>query len=189
MQNISAIPVRIPANNAVTKRLGHWTTERQFEVRAHRGVAVLDLRSPRIPAGDIELDVDLDHATLKLLVADDAVLDDWDLRRTGRGRVKDAAGPGRPDDTAGPSRPDDTASRGRPDGVAIPAMDRTPTDPDPVPRRKIVLTGQLRHGEIRVHRGGIAILSAMFSGDYLADLRRTFRRGGVPTVDDPTRAG
>jgi hypothetical protein len=86
-------PVRIPANHAVTKRLGHWTTERQFQVRAHRGSAVLDLRSPQIPDGDIEIEAELDHGTLTLLVADGAIVDDWNLRRAGRGRVKDAQGP------------------------------------------------------------------------------------------------
>jgi hypothetical protein len=38
-----------------------------------------------------------------------------------------------------------------------------------------------------VHRGGIAVLSAMFSREYLADLRRVHKQGGFPTVDDPTR--
>jgi hypothetical protein len=150
-QTGSAGPVRIPANHAVTKRLGNWTTARQFQVRAHRGSAVVDLRSPQIPAGDIEIEADLDHATLKLLVAGDAVVDDWDLRRTGRGRVKDAE---RPDAPGG---------------------------------RRIVLTGQLRGGEIRVHRGGIAMLSAMFSRAYWADVRRAHKEGGFPTVDDPAR--
>jgi hypothetical protein len=65
-------PVRVPANHTVTKRLGNWTTARRFQVRAHRGHTVLDLRSPQIPAGDIEVEADLDHATLKLLVAADA---------------------------------------------------------------------------------------------------------------------
>lgn len=120
-------------------------------MRAHRGHAVLDLRSPHIPAGDITVDLELDHAMLKLLVPDGAVIDDWDLRRLGRGRVKD--GEGR------------TAHGGR----------------------RIVITGQVRHGEIRVHRGGIAQLSAMLSGEYLADLRRAHRDGGFPTVDDPAR--
>jgi hypothetical protein len=46
-QPAPASPVRIPANHTVTKRLGNWTTARQFQVRAHRGHAVLDLRSPR----------------------------------------------------------------------------------------------------------------------------------------------
>jgi hypothetical protein len=125
-QATPAAPVRIPANHAVTKRLGNWTTARQFQVRAHHGHAVLDLRSPQIPAGDIEVEVDLDHATLKLLAAADAVVDDWDLQIIGRGRVKDAERPGRPGG------------------------------------RRIVVTGQMRRGEIRVHRGGIAQLSAMF---------------------------
>ena len=152
-------PVRIPANHTVTKRLGNWTTARDFEVRANRGQAVLDLRSPQIPAGDIHIDVDLDHGVLKLLVADDAVVDDWDLHRLGRGRVKDATG----------------AATGSATGFAT---DRG---------RRIVLTGQVRGGEIRVNRGGVALLSAMCSRGYVADLRRVHREGGVPTVDDPTR--
>jgi hypothetical protein len=147
----TAAPVRIPANHAVTKRLGNWTAERQFEVHAHRGSAVLDLRSPQIPAGDIQVHLDLDHSMVKLLVAEDAVIDDWDLRRVGRGRVKDASGPNAPGG------------------------------------RRIVITGQLNRAEIRVHRGGVAQLSAMFSREYLADLRRAHKEGRFPTVDDPTR--
>jgi hypothetical protein len=112
---------------------------------------VLDLRSPHLEAGEITVDLELDHAMLKLLVPDGAVIDDWDLRRLGRGRVKDTEG------------------REAADG------------------RRIVLTGQMRHGEIRVHRGGIAQLSAMFSREYLADLRRAQRERGFPTVDDPAR--
>src|SRR5436853_6008064 len=87
-----AVPVRIAANYQVTKRLGNWTTAREFQVRAHRGHAVLDLRSPHIEAGEITIDVELDHAMLKLLVPGGAVVEDWDLRRLGRGRVKDAEG-------------------------------------------------------------------------------------------------
>jgi hypothetical protein len=144
-------PVRIPAHHASTRRLGHWTTERAFEVRAHRGAAVLDLRSPRIPAGDIHVTVQADHATIKLLLAEDAVVDDWDLAIVGRGKVKDAVGPSAPHG------------------------------------RRIVLSGTLRHAEVRVNRGGVAQLAAMFTREYVADVRRAHRDGGVPTVDDPTR--
>jgi hypothetical protein len=133
----------------VTKRLGNWTTARQFQVRSHRGFAVLDLRSPQIPAGDIQVDIDLDHAVLKLLVADDAMVDDWELRRIGRGRVKDSESPDAPGG------------------------------------RRIVVTGQMRQGEIRVHRGGIAVLSAMFSREFFADLRRAHKEGRHPSVADP----
>ena len=143
--------VALRAHCAVTKRLGHWTDHREFDVRTSRGTVVMDLRSPQIPAGDIEIEVDIDHATLKLLVSDDAMLDDWDLRRTGRSRVKDAEGPDAPGG------------------------------------RRIVVTGQLRSGEIRVRRGGIAMLSAMFSRAYWDDLRRAHKEGGFPTVDDPAR--
>lgn len=88
--------VRVPANHTVTRHLGHWTTARAFEVRGHRGVAVLDLRSPRIDEGEITVTVDLDHGVLKLLVAEDATIDDWDLRIVGRGKVKDAVGASAP---------------------------------------------------------------------------------------------
>jgi hypothetical protein len=153
MNDLSATePVRVRVNRAVTRRLGHWTTERRFEVRNHRGVAVLDLRSPRIPEGDLEVVVDLDHGVVTLLLPENAVIDDWDLRRSGRGGLRDAAG--------------SKAAGGR----------------------RVVLTGSVRDGEVRVRRGGIAMLSAMFSKEYLADLRRVHREGGYPTVDDPTRA-
>ncbi len=39
-----------------------------------------------------------------------------------------------------------------------------------------------------MHRGGIAILSAMFSRAYVQDLRQARKNGTHPTVDDPTRA-
>jgi hypothetical protein len=145
-------PVRIPGHRTVTRRLGRWTTDRDFEVRANRGVVVLDLRSPEIPEGDIRVDIDLDHAVLKLLVAPDAVIDDWDLRRVGRGKVTDPEAPA--------------------DGTGT---------------RRIVVTGQLADAQIRVRRGGLALLNAMFTREYLADVRRAHREGGLPTVDDPTR--
>ena len=139
---------RIQANHTVTKRLGNWTSANTFQVRAHRGLAVVDLRSPRIPDGDVRVEVELDHAVLKLLLPDDTVVDDWNLRRVNRGRVKDmqpASGPG----------------------------------------RRVVLTGELRNGEIRVHRGGIAILSALFTREFFADARRAHKEGGRPSVHDP----
>ena len=54
--------------------------------------------------------------------------------------------------------------------------------------RQIRLIGSAHDSEIRVHRGGIAILSAMFSRAFVQDLRQARRNGTYPTVDDPTRA-
>ncbi|MEU8306646.1 hypothetical protein AB0C84_24110 [Actinomadura sp. NPDC048955] len=145
-------PTRVQAHYENVKKLGHWTTGRRFEVRARRGMAVLDLRSPRIPDGDIEIEVDLDHSMVKLLVPQDARIDHWDLRYTGRGRVKDWTG-----------------ENG--DG------------------RAIRVTGEVRHGEIRVHRGGVATLSAMLSREFVQDVRRARREGATPTVADPAYEG
>jgi len=82
-------PVKIQLAYSTEKHLGHWTTARSFEVRARRGSLVLDLRSPQIPEGEIEIRLDLDHSMVKLLVPEDAVIDQWDLEFRGRGRVKE----------------------------------------------------------------------------------------------------
>ncbi|WP_433475505.1 hypothetical protein ACQPZP_43860 [Spirillospora sp. CA-142024] len=143
---------RVHAHYENIKKLGHWTTGRLFEVRARRGMVVLDLRSPRIPDGDIEIAVDLDHSMVKLLVPQDAEIEHWDLRYTGRGRVKDWTG----ENGGG---------------------------------RRVRITGEIRHGEIRVHRGGVATLSAMFSREFVQDVRRARRDGTTPSVADPAHEG
>lgn len=51
--------------------------------------------------------------------------------------------------------------------------------------RRIKLVGQLRRGEIRVHRGGVAVLSAMFTREYADDVFRAHKEGTVPTLADP----
>ena len=85
-----AIPVR--AHNAGRQAARALDSDRQFDVRASRGSVVLDLRSPQIAAGDIEISLDIDHAVVKLLVPDGAVIDDGDTRRIGRCRIKDWTG-------------------------------------------------------------------------------------------------
>ena len=144
--------VEIHADHDAVKHLGNWTTARTFNVRARYATVELDLRSPRITPGDIEISVELDRALLKLLVPEDASIDQTELRWTGRGKVKDAGGA--------------TATGGR----------------------VIRLTGNVSGSEFRVHRGGMAILSAMFSRAYVEDVRQAHREGTMPTVDDPTRS-
>jgi len=147
-----ANPVQIHAEHASEKRLGNWTTGRAFQIRARHAQIVIDLRSPQIPDGDIELDLELNHATVKLLVTGNAVIDQRDLAWTGRGKVKQAH--------------HNPASAGR----------------------RIRLTGQVRHGEIRVHSGGIAQLSVIASREYLTYERRAHAEGSTPTLDDPARS-
>jgi hypothetical protein len=53
--------------------------------------------------------------------------------------------------------------------------------------RRVRLTGTATDSEIRIHRGGVAILSAMCSREYLDDLRAAHREGRLPAIDDPTR--
>ena len=146
---VSSVPIR--AHGRVVRRLGHWTSGRRLDIRASRGAVLIDLRSPQIAAGDIEIDLDIDHSVVRLLVPDGAVVDADEARRVGRCGVRDWT------------------------GVAAPEG------------RRIVLTGELRHAEVRVHRGGIAILSAMCSREYLADVRQAWREGRRPAIDDPSR--
>ena len=120
-------PVRIRAHGRSVKHFGAWTTARKFDVLASRSSVVLDLLLPEIEPGEIEINLDIDHSTIKLLVPEGTVIDDGDLRRIGRGRVKDWTG---------------SASPGG---------------------RVIKLVGEIRSSEVRVHRGGVAILSLLAS--------------------------
>ena len=89
------------------------------------------------------------RSAIKLLVPEDAVIDQWDLRIIGRGTVKDWEG--------------GLSKQGR----------------------RIRLVGEIHNGEVRVARGGIAILTAMFSREFIEDCRRVHREGGRVTVHDP----
>jgi len=142
---------RLHVDHGVTKRLGRWTSANQFDARVRYGILVLDLRSPDI-TGDLEIHLDLQRSTVKLLLAEGDRVDRRDLGWTGRGRVKDDQQP------AGPGG------------------------------RVVRLAGHADTSEVRVHRGGLAALSAMFSRAFVQDLRQARRNGGYPTVDDPTRA-
>src|SRR5215472_9009605 len=82
--SIARDTVRIQLHGRSVRRLGHWTTAHRFVVRAARGSVTLDLRSPRIEARGIEVDLDLDRAMVKLLVPDDAAVDLDRVRRAGR---------------------------------------------------------------------------------------------------------
>lgn len=144
--------VSIRAHYSAVKRLGHWTAARRFDVRATRGTVLLDLRSNRIEAGDIEIHLDIDHAMVKLLVPEGANIDHDELRRVGSGKVKDWTGTGK--------------SGGR----------------------RILLLGEMRRAEVRINRGGVAIVSAMLTRQYLDDLLRAYREARITSIDELRRA-
>jgi hypothetical protein len=133
--------VLIRAHQRVVKMLGSWTTSRRFDVRASHGIVVLDFLLPELDPGEVEIALDIDHATVKLLVPDGAVIDDDDLRRVGRGRVKDWTG---------------TRAAGG---------------------RRIKLVGEMRGAEVRVHRGGVALLSLLMSRTTRRQVREAHRAG------------
>lgn len=133
--------IRIAANHRSLKQRGAWTTARRFQVRASRSSVVLDLLLPEIEPGEIEIELDIDHSLVKLLVPDGATIDDDELRWRGKGRLKDWTG------TAAPGG------------------------------RTIRLVGEARDAEVRVHRGGVAILSLLLSRKYRGEVRRAHREG------------
>jgi hypothetical protein len=144
--------VRITAHNQSVRKLGHWTTARRFEVRASRGSVILDLRSPRIEPGDIEISLDIDHSMVKLLVPEGAIVDHADVRRVGRCGLADWSG-------------------------------------SPAPGGRLIrVVGEMRGAELRINRGGIAIVSAMLTGEYLADLWRAFRENRISSLRDVQEA-
>ncbi len=56
--------------------------------------------------------------------------------------------------------------------------------PDPGGRR-IVLSGEMRNAEVRIHRGGVALLSLMVSREGLREVRQAHRDG---RLGEETRA-
>jgi len=143
MATITADTEQIRVHHRSIRRLGSWTTARRFDVRASRGSILLDLLLPEIEPGEITVDLDIDRATVILLVPDGAQIDDSDLRRVGRGRIKDWTGVGSPDG------------------------------------RTIRLTGEMRNAEVRIHRGGIAILRLLLSRGSRNDVRRAHKQGRI----------
>jgi hypothetical protein len=148
--------VQIRAHKSAFRRMGHWTAARRFDVRASESSVILELRSPRIESGDIEVRLDIDHSMVKLLVPEDAIIDTGDLRRVGRcGFVDWSSAPVH----AG---------------------------------RVIRVVGEMRRSELRVNRGGVAIVSAMLTGEYVADLRNAFRTNHITSlkgIQDAYREG
>ena len=171
---------RIHVDHAVTKRLGNWTSADTFEIKARGGSVVVDLRSPAIPA-EVEVRVEMHRAMVKLLVPQDATVDQWDLRWSGKGRVKDGQAPAGRTST-GQSSAGQTSTGRTSTGQS--STGRTSTGQCV---RRIRLVGTAADSEIRVHRGGVAVVSAMLSREYLDDLRRARKEGRLPVVDDPTR--
>lgn len=171
----AAEPLRLHADHIAIKRLGDWTDARHFEVRARRGSVVLDLRSPNIPAGELVVELDLDRAMVKLLLPDDALVDHSGIVWSGSGKVKDGVGEQR-------------ARRGLGEAADPAGVAEASEAADGADVRRVRLTGGIRNGEVRVARGGVAILAAMFSREYVQDAKRARREGTWPTVDDPTRA-
>jgi len=140
--------VRIQVHRRSVRRLGHWTTARRFAVRATSSSVILDLRSPRIERGDIQVALDVDHSMVKLLVPEDAVVDLDHVHRAGRCGFVDWSGAPAPDG------------------------------------RAIRISGEMRGSELRINRGGIAIVSAMLTREYLTDLKQAFRANHVTSLAD-----
>lgn len=138
--------VKIQAHRQSIRRMGHWTTASRFNVRASQGSVILELRSPRIEPGDIEVNLDADHSMVKLLVPDGAIVDAGELRRIGRCGFIDWSG------TAQPTG------------------------------RVIRVSGEMRRSELRINRGGIAIVSAMLTREYLTDLQKAFRTNHITSL-------
>jgi hypothetical protein len=136
---------KIRAHNDSVRRTGPWTTARRFDIRASGSGVVLDLLLPEIEDGDIEIALDLNRSSLKLLVPEGAIVDADDLRRFGRGRVKDWTG--------------------------------TPADGG----RRIRIAGEMRDSEVRVNRGGVAILQSILTREGRRHVRAAHDRGRLGT--------
>jgi hypothetical protein len=143
MTTLTANDEQIRAHHRSIRKLGAWTTARHFDIRSSRGSVVLDLLLPELEPGEIAVDLDLDRSTVILLVPDGTNVDDDELRRVGRGRVKDWTGVGSPGG------------------------------------RTVRLSGEMRNAEVRIHRGGIAILRLLLSRSSRNEVRRARKEGRI----------
>ena len=143
MTTLTAHDEQIRAHHRSIRKLGAWTTARHFDIRSSRGSVVLDLLLPELEPGEIVVDLDIDHSTVILLVPDGTNVVDDDLRRVGRGRIKDWTGAGSPEG------------------------------------RTLRLTGEMRNAEVRIHRGGIAILRLLLSPGSRGEVRRARKQGRI----------
>jgi hypothetical protein len=134
---------KLRAHHRSIRKLGGWTTARRFDIGASRGSVVLDLLLPELEPGEITVELDIDHSTVVLLVPDGTNVDDDELRRVGRGRVKDWTGTG--------------SSEGR----------------------TLRLTGEMRNAEVRIHRGGVAIVRLLLSRSSRREVRRARKEGRI----------
>jgi len=134
---------QLRAHHRSIRKLGAWTTARRFEIRASRGSVVLDLLLPELEPGEITVELDVDHSTVILLVPDGTNVDHDELRRIGRGRVKDWT------------------------GVDSPAG------------RTVRLSGEMRNAEVRIHRGGVAILRLLLSRSSRNEVWRARKQGRI----------
>ena len=158
--------VRIHVDHDSLRHLGAWTEASRFEVRARSAALVLDLRNPRLPK-EIDIELRLDRARVKLLLPEGTVVEHWDLDWTRRGQVKDAQ---RPQGADGPATATDEPNLAAAQG--------------PI---RVRLHGAAQQSEVRVHRGGMAQLTAICSREFFEDALRARKAGTFPTVDDPTR--
>jgi hypothetical protein len=143
MTAISTESEQVRAHHRSIRRLGTWTTARNFDIRASRSSILLDLLLPELEPGEITVDLDIDHSTVILLVPDGTNVDHDDLRRIGRGRVKDWTGTGSPGG------------------------------------RTLRLTGEMRSAEVRIHRGGIAILRLLLTRSSRGAVGRARKQGRI----------
>ena len=134
---------QLRAHHRSISKLGAWTTARRFDLRASRGSVVLDLLLPELEPGEITVELDIDRSTVILLVPDGTNIDHDELRRVGRGRVKDWTGVGSPEG------------------------------------RTLRLSGEMRSSEVRIHRGGIAILRLLLSPGSRGEVRRARKQGRI----------
>lgn len=159
--------IPITAHKHAVRKRGHWTTSRTFDVRASRGTVMIDLRSQWIPAGDIDIRLDIDHAMVKLLVPEGAGVDHSEVRRTGRCGYVDWSGTpapaGRRIRITGEMRCSELrVNRG---GIAIAAA---------------MLTREYLEDLRRAVRASHAT--------SLQDVQRAYREGRWTSIDDPGRS-
>ena len=70
-----AQPVRLVVSHGMVERFGAWLVPQEVTVELRHSTCTLDLRTPTLPAGGVTIAVQARHSSIKVLVAEDAVVD------------------------------------------------------------------------------------------------------------------
>lgn len=68
-------PARLAASHGKVERFGAWHVPDEVTIELRHSACILDLRTPTLPSGGVRVAVQARHSTIRVLVAENAIVD------------------------------------------------------------------------------------------------------------------